>query len=131
MATNGRGLICTPIEEQRARELELDLMVRENTAMHHTAFTISIDLLGHGCTTGISAYDRATGIKAITNPEIEAKRLCQTRTHFSFGLPNKGGVLRRTGHTEAAVDLARMAGFIPGVLLKSLMKMEPWPGFHN
>jgi 3,4-dihydroxy 2-butanone 4-phosphate synthase/GTP cyclohydrolase II len=120
MATNGRGLICTPIEEERAKELELALMVRDNTAMHHTAFTISIDLLGHGCTTGISAYDRATGIKAITNPEIEAKDFARPGHIFPL-IAKKGGVLRRTGHTEAAVDLSRLAGFYPaGVLVEIL-----------
>ncbi len=120
MATKGRGLICTPIEERRARELELDLMVRDNTAMHHTAFTVSIDLLGYGCTTGISAYDRATGIKAITNPEIVAKDFARPGHIFPL-VAKQGGVLRRTGHTEAAVDLARLAGFYPaGVLVEIL-----------
>ncbi|MBK8700290.1 MAG: 3,4-dihydroxy-2-butanone-4-phosphate synthase [Saprospiraceae bacterium] len=120
MATNGRGLICTPIEESRAKELDLHLMVRDNTAMHHTAFTISIDLLGRGCTTGISAYDRATGIKAITDPTIVAKDFARPGHIFPL-IAKNGGVLRRTGHTEAAVDLARMAGFYPaGVLVEIL-----------
>lgn len=120
MATNGRGLICTPIEEQRAAELELDLMVRDNTAMHHTAFTVSIDLLGYGCSTGISAYDRATGIKAITSPEIKASDFARPGHIFPL-IAKKGGVLRRTGHTEAAVDLSRLAGFYPaGVLVEIL-----------
>ena len=120
MATNGRGLICTPIEDSRAKELDLDLMVRENTAMHSTAFTVSIDLLGHGCSTGISAYDRATGIKAITDQTIKAKDFARPGHIFPL-IAKKGGVLRRTGHTEAAVDLSRMAGFYPaGVLVEIL-----------
>ena len=69
MATHGRGLICTPIESEKAKELGLDLMVKDNTALHETAFTVSIDLIGHGCTTGISAYDRSTGIRAMVNPK--------------------------------------------------------------
>ena len=120
MATNGRGLICTPIEETRADELDLPLMVSSNTALHETAFTVSIDLIGQGCTTGISAYDRSTCIKALVNPDIEAKDFA--RPGHIFPLRAKtGGVLKRTGHTEAAVDLARMAGYYPaGVLVEIL-----------
>jgi 3,4-dihydroxy 2-butanone 4-phosphate synthase/GTP cyclohydrolase II len=120
MATHGRGLICAPIEEKRAQELNLNMMVNKNTAAHETAFTVSIDLLGFGCSTGISAYDRATGIKALTNPAITADDFA--RPGHIFPLKAKsGGVLRRTGHTEAAVDLARMAGFYPaGVLVEIL-----------
>ena len=120
MATQGRGLICTPIQEDRAKELDLHLMVRDNTALHHTAFTVSIDLIGHGCTTGISAYDRATGIKAITNPDIKGADFARPGHIFPL-IAKKGGVLRRTGHTEAAVDLSVMAGFYPaGVLVEIL-----------
>jgi 3,4-dihydroxy 2-butanone 4-phosphate synthase / GTP cyclohydrolase II len=120
MATHGRGLICTPIEEKRADELNLKPMVPENTALHETAFTVSIDLLGHGCSTGISAYDRSTGIRWLTNPE--AKGEDYARPGHIFPLRAKtGGVLRRTGHTEAAIDLARMAGLYPaGVLVEIL-----------
>lgn len=120
MAMNGRGLICTPLEEKRADELDLPLMVNANTALHETAFTVSIDLIGHGCTTGISAYDRATGIRHLTNPQ--AKPSDFARPGHIFPLRAKaGGVLRRTGHTEAAVDLARLAGFCPaGVLVEIL-----------
>jgi len=120
MATHGRGLICTPIEEKRAEELGLNLMVSSNTALHETAFTVSIDLIGQGCTTGISAYDRATGIRHLINPA--AKPSDFARPGHIFPLRAKtGGVLRRTGHTEAAVDLARMAGFYPaGVLVEIL-----------
>ncbi|MFM2268336.1 MAG: hypothetical protein RL757_1777 [Bacteroidota bacterium] len=120
MATHGRGLICTPIEESRADELDLYPMVSSNTAMHETAFTVSIDLLGHGCSTGISAYDRATGIRWLLNSE--AKAADYARPGHIFPLRAKsGGVLRRTGHTEAAVDLARLAGLSPaGVLVEIL-----------
>ncbi len=120
MATHGRGLICAPIIEQRADELGLDLMVSNNTALHETAFTVSIDLIGHGCTTGISAYDRATGIRAMVDPNIKASDFA--RPGHIFPLRAKaGGVLRRTGHTEAAIDLARLAGYYPaGVLVEIL-----------
>ena len=105
MATHGRGLICAPIDEKRADELELHIMVPSNTALHETAFTVSIDLIGHGCTTGISAYDRATCIKALVNPNSKASDFA--RPGHIFPLRAKtGGVLRRTGHTEAAIDLA-------------------------
>jgi len=120
MATHGRGLICTPIEEKRADELGLGLMVSSNTALHETAFTVSVDLIGYGCTTGISAYDRATAIRHLTNPS--ARPSDYARPGHVFPLRAKaGGVLRRTGHTEATVDLARMAGLYPaGVLVEIL-----------
>ncbi len=120
MATHGRGLICTPIDERRADELELDMMVSSNTALHETAFTVSIDLIGHGCTTGISAYDRATGIRAMIDPNIKASDFARPGHIFPLRAKS-GGVLRRTGHTEAAIDLARLAGFYPaGVLVEIL-----------
>jgi 3,4-dihydroxy 2-butanone 4-phosphate synthase/GTP cyclohydrolase II len=120
MATHGRGLICAPLDENRASELDLEMMVRTNTAMHETAFTVSIDLIGYGCTTGISAYDRATGIKKLTDPKTKGSDYA--RPGHIFPLKAKtGGVLRRTGHTEAAIDLARLAGFNPaGVLVEIL-----------
>lgn len=120
MATHGRGLICTPIDEKRADELELDLMVSSNTALHETAFTVSIDLIGKGCTTGISAYDRSTGIRALVDPETKPSDFA--RPGHIFPLRAKtGGVLRRTGHTEAAIDLAKLAGYYPaGVLVEIL-----------
>lgn len=120
MAMHGRGLICTPIEESRADELGLKMMVPENTALHETAFTVSIDLIGKGCTTGISAYDRATGIRALVDPATKPSDFA--RPGHIFPLRAKtGGVLRRTGHTEASIDIARMAGFSPvGVLVEIL-----------
>ncbi len=120
MATHGRGLICAPIDERRADELQLNLMVSSNTSLHETAFTVSIDLIGQGCTTGISAYDRATGIRALVDPAT--KPADYARPGHIFPLRAKtGGVLRRTGHTEAAIDLARLSGFYPaGVLVEIL-----------
>ncbi len=120
MATHGRGLICAPIEEERAEELNLKMMVNDNTALHETAFTVSIDLIGQGCTTGISATDRAKAIKALVNSDTKATDFA--RPGHIFPLRAKtGGVLRRTGHTEATIDLARLAGFSPaGVLVEIL-----------
>jgi len=120
MATHGRGLICTPMTAERCDELELRPMQQQNTAVHETAFTISIDLLGYGCSTGISAYDRATGIKKLTDPT--AKSADYARPGHIFPLIAKdGGVLRRAGHTEASVDLAALAGLEPaGVLVEIL-----------
>lgn len=123
MATHGRGLICTPLEADRAEELNLPMMIAANTDMHETAFTVSIDMIGYGCSTGISAYDRATGIRGITNPSITAKDY--TRPGHIFPLIAKsGGVLRRTGHTEAAVDLARLAGLYPAGVVVEIMNED-------
>lgn len=120
MSTHGRGLICTPIEEKRAEELDLPLMVNANTALHETAFTVSIDLIGQGCSTGISAYDRATGIRHMISPAAKSTDFARPGHIFPLRAKN-GGVLRRTGHTEAAVDLARLAGMYPaGVLVEIL-----------
>ncbi len=120
MATHGRGLICAPIEEQRADELGLTMMVPQNTSLHETAFTVSIDLIGQGCTTGISAYDRATGIRALVNPTTKPSDFAKPGHIFPLRAKS-GGVLRRTGHTEATIDLARMAGYSPvGVLVEVL-----------
>ncbi len=120
MATYGRGLICAPLDEKRVEELKLQMMVRDNNALHETAFTVSIDLIGHGCTTGISAHDRSTGIRMLVDPAIKADDYA--RPGHIFPLRAKtGGVLRRSGHTEAAIDLARLAGFYPaGVLVEIL-----------
>ncbi len=120
MTKFGRGLICVPLLEQRCEELNLELMVNNNTALHETAFTVSVDLLGHGCTTGISAQDRARTIQALIDPETKPEDL--GRPGHIFPLRAKtGGVLRRAGHTEAAIDLARLAGFQPAGVLVEIM----------
>jgi len=108
------------LREKRADELDLPMMVTSNTALHETAFTVSIDLIGQGCTTGISAYDRATGIKALVDPNTKASDYARPGHIFPLRAKS-GGVLRRTGHTEATIDLARMAGYAPiGVLVEIL-----------
>src|SRR5688572_7140070 len=123
MATYGRGLICAPLDEKRAEELKLQMMVKDNTALHETAFTVSIDLIGHGCSTGISAHDRATGIRALTDPNIKAEDYA--RPGHIFPLKAKtGGVLRRSGHTEAAIDLARLAGYYPAGVLVEILNQD-------
>lgn len=123
MATHGRGLICTPITEERAKELHLELMVPTNTSTHETPFTVSIDLLGFGCTTGISASDRSKTIQALINPAMRASDF--GRPGHIFPLKAKtGGVLRRTGHTEATIDLARLAGFDPCGALVEIMNED-------
>ena len=120
MATHGRGLICAPLTQERCKELELDLMVQHNSATYETPFTISVDLNGHGCSTGISTSDRSKTILALIDETIQAEDL--GRPGHIFPLRAKdGGVLRRAGHTEAAVDLARLAGFEPaGVIVEIL-----------
>lgn len=123
MARYGRGLICTPIEASRAKELDLELMVKKNSALHETAFTVSIDLLGQGCTTGISAYDRSTGIKALVNPETKASDFARPGHIFPL-IAKSGGVLRRTGHTEATIDLARLAGLYPAGVLTEILNED-------
>lgn len=123
MSTHGRGLICAALPEERCEELDLQPMVASNTSLHETAFTVSIDLLGHGCTTGISAHDRAKTIQALVNPES---------TPEDFGRPGhifplrakRGGVLRRAGHTEATVDLAKLAGLEPAGALVEIMNED-------
>ncbi|MCC6250949.1 MAG: bifunctional 3,4-dihydroxy-2-butanone-4-phosphate synthase/GTP cyclohydrolase II [Bacteroidia bacterium] len=123
MATHGRGLICAPLIEDRCAELKLDLMVNNNSAVYETPFTVSIDLIGHGCTTGISAQDRAKTIKALINNETRPEDL--GRPGHIFPLKGKsGGVLRRAGHTEAAIDLARLAGFEPAGVIVEIMNED-------
>lgn len=118
MSIHGRGLICAPLAEDRCEALNLKPMVVDNTSLHETAFTVSIDLLGNGCTTGISAHDRSKTIQALVNPNTKPEDF--GRPGHIFPLKAKqGGVLRRSGHTEAAIDLARLAGFEPaGVLVE-------------
>lgn len=118
MATHGRGLICAPLSENRCEELGLELMVGKNTAAFETPFTVSVDLIGHGCTTGISAHDRFKTIKALADPETKPEELGKPGHIFPLRA-KKEGVLRRSGHTEAAIDFARLAGFRPaGVLVE-------------
>ena len=110
MAKEGRGLICAPISKKLAEHLQLDLMVGTNSSSHETAFTVSIDLKGYGCTTGISSHDRAKTIQAMINPMIKPEEFAKPGHVFPL-IAKDGGVLRRTGHTEATVDLSRLAGF--------------------
>lgn len=123
MATHGRGLICTPLAEDRCKELELELMVGNNTALHATPFTVSVDLLGHGCTTGISASDRAKTIRALVDPATKPEDLARPGHIFPLKARQKG-VIRRPGHTEAVVDLTRMAGLKPGGALVEIMNED-------
>ena len=123
MATHGRGLICAPLIEDRCEELELDLMVGKNTAEYETPFTVSVDLIGHGCTTGISASDRAKTIQALVNPNTRASELGKPGHIFPLKA-RKGGVLRRAGHTEAAIDLARFAGLYPAGVIVEIMNED-------
>ena len=120
MATHGRGLICVPLVEDRCEQLGLDLMIGKNTAAYETPFTVSVDLIGNGCTTGISASDRAKTIQALVNTNTKAEELGKPGHIFPLKA-RKGGVLRRAGHTEAAIDLARLAGLqSAGVIVEIL-----------
>jgi 3,4-dihydroxy 2-butanone 4-phosphate synthase / GTP cyclohydrolase II len=123
MATHGRGLICAPLIEDRCEELELELMVGKNTAEYETPFTVSVDLIGHGCTTGISASDRSKTIQALVNPNTKASELGKPGHIFPLKA-RKGGVLRRAGHTEAAIDLARLAGLYPAGVIVEIMNED-------
>lgn len=119
METHARGLICTPITQERAEELELPMMVSQNTSIHATPFTVSIDLLTHGCSTGISAYDRAQTILALTRQETKPEDFGRPGHIFPLRAKNKG-VIRRAGHTEATIDLARLAGLYPAGALAEI-----------
>ena len=123
MATHGRGLICAPLTENRCEELELKMMVRNNTDPMETAFTVSVDLRGNGVSTGISASDRAKTIKALVNSETRAFELARPGHIFPL-IAKEGGVLRRTGHTEAAIDFARLAGFSPAGVIVEIMNED-------
>ena len=123
MATHGRGLICAPLTEERCQELELDLMVGKNTSLHDTAFTVSVDLLGHGTTTGVSASDRAKTIRSLVNSVTRPEDLGRPGHIFPLKAKSKG-VLRRTGHTEATVDLTKLAGLKPGGALVEIMNED-------
>lgn len=123
MATHGRGLICTALVEDRCDELGLELMVSKNTALHETPFTVSVDLIGQGVTTGISASDRAKTILALINPNTKPEELGKPGHIFPLRA-KRGGVLRRTGHTEATIDLARLAGLSPAGVLVEIMNED-------
>ena len=123
MATHGRGLICTPLVEERCDELGLELMVDSNNSHFDTPFTVSVDLIGEGCSTGISATDRAKTVQALINPETKPKDLGKPG-HFFPLRAKAGGVLRRAGHTEAAVDLSRLAGYEPAGLIVEIMNED-------
>lgn len=123
MSRHGRGLICAPITEERCKDLELNMMVENNTVLHHTQFTISVDLIGHGCTTGISVHDRAKTIRALVDEKTRPHHLGRPGHIFPLRARN-GGVLRRTGHTEAAVDFARLAGFAPAGILVEILNED-------
>lgn len=121
MSKEGRGLVCAPLTEERCEALKLNLMVGDNTALHQTPFTVSVDLLGQGVTTGISAFDRSKTIAALIDPDTRPEDLGRPGHIFPLKAV-KGGVLRRAGHTEATVDLARLAGFEPAGVLVEIMQ---------
>ena len=123
MARHGRGLICVPLTEARCAELNLEMMVTNNTSSHETPFTVSVDLLGYGCTTGISASDRSKTIRALVNQEIKPEEFGRPGHIFPLKAKN-GGVLRRAGHTEATIDLARLAGFSSAGALVEIMNED-------
>jgi 3,4-dihydroxy 2-butanone 4-phosphate synthase / GTP cyclohydrolase II len=123
MAMHGRGLICVPLTEERCEELNLDLMVGKNTALHQTAFTVSVDLNGYGCTTGISAHDRSKTIRALVDPATSPEDLGRPGHIFPLKAKNNG-VLRRAGHTEATVDITKLAGLKPGGALVEIMNED-------
>ena len=123
MATHGRGLICVALTEERCEELQLPLMVSKNTSSHETQFTVSVDLIGYGTSTGISASDRSKTIRALINPHTKAEELGRPGHIFPLKA-KKGGVLRRTGHTEATIDLARLAGASPAGALVEIMNED-------
>jgi 3,4-dihydroxy 2-butanone 4-phosphate synthase/GTP cyclohydrolase II len=123
MSTHGRGLICAALTEERCNDLLLQPMVSDNTSLHETAFTVSVDLLGNGCTTGISAQDRSKTVLALINPDTRPDDLGRPGHIFPLRA-KKGGVLRRSGHTEATIDLARLAGLSPAGVLVEIMNED-------
>jgi len=123
MVKYGRGLVCAPITQERAKKLELELMVAQNTASHETNFTVSVDLLGHGCTTGISASDRSKTVLALIDDNIPANEFGRPGHIFPL-IAKDGGVLRRSGHTEAAIDLSVLAGFEPAGVICEIMRED-------
>ncbi|MEL6919037.1 MAG: 3,4-dihydroxy-2-butanone-4-phosphate synthase, partial [Bacteroidota bacterium] len=123
MAKHGRGLICAPLTEDRCQELHLEMMVKNNTVLHQTQFTVSVDLIGHGCTTGISVHDRSKTILSLVDKNTKPHDLGRPGHIFPLRAKN-GGVLRRTGHTEAAIDLARLADLEPAGILVEILNED-------
>ncbi len=123
MAKHGRGLICAPLTEDRCKELDLEMMVQNNTVLHQTQFTVSVDLIGHGCSTGISVHDRSKTILSLVDDNTKPHELGRPGHIFPLKAKN-GGVLRRTGHTEAAIDLARLAGLKPAGILVEILNED-------
>ncbi len=123
MAKHGRGLICAPLTQDRCKELNLNMMVQNNTVLHQTQFTVSVDLIGHGCTTGISVHDRSKTILSLVDDTTKPHDLGRPGHIFPLKAMN-GGVLRRTGHTEAAIDLARLAGLKPAGILVEILNED-------
>jgi 3,4-dihydroxy 2-butanone 4-phosphate synthase / GTP cyclohydrolase II len=123
MASIGRGLICVALSHKRSEELALDMMVSRNTSLHETAFTVSVDLIGHGCTTGISASDRSKTIVALSDPDTKPEELGRPGHIFPLKA-RRGGVLKRAGHTEASVDLMELAGMRPVAALVEIMNED-------
>lgn len=123
MISNGRGELCAPISEDRCRQLEIEMQVSSNTSLHETPFTVTVDLLGNGCTTGVSMYDRAMTIRALANPDTKPSDLARPGHIHPLRARNRG-VLRRAGHTEAAIDLARLAGLYPAAALIEIINED-------
>ena len=123
MSKEGRGLICAPLIDSRCRELQLELMVTDNTTLHETPFTVSVDLIGKGCTTGISAQDRAKTLQALIDPNTKPEELGKPGHIFPLKAQPEG-VLRRAGHTEAAIDFARLAGFEPAGCIVEILSED-------
>ena len=123
LAKHARGLMCVALTEERCKELNLNLMVENNTSHHQTAFTVSVDLIGHGCTTGISAADRSKTIKALIDPTIDPKEFAIPGHIFPL-MANPNGLMERPGHTEAAIELARLAGLTPAAVLIEVLSSD-------
>ena len=123
MMRYGRGVLCTPISEEVASRLELDMQVHDNTSLHETPFTVTVDLIGHGCTTGVSMYDRAQTILALADPKTQPTDLARPG-HVNPRRARSRGVLRRAGHTEAAIDLARLSGMQPVAALIEIINED-------
>lgn len=123
MLTFGRGIMCVPLTEERCKELHLDVMVPENTSLLGTPFTMSVDLMGYGCTTGVSVHDRCATVKALMNPQTKPEELARPGHMFPLNAA-KNGVLERPGHTEAVIDMTHLAGLNPGGVLIEILNAD-------